>query len=51
MKDLSRNEIEMVSGGNPFALIGIALGMIYAADKLGDFIAGVLDGAGGLPPK
>ncbi len=44
MKDLTSVEIDMVSGGNPLALIGLAVGIIYSADKLQEFTTGFIAG-------
>ncbi len=44
MKELTFVEADMVSGGNPLALIGLAVGIIYSADKLQDFAAGFIAG-------
>jgi hypothetical protein len=44
MKDLTSVEVNMVSGGNPLALIGLAVGIIYSGDKLQEFAAGFIAG-------
>jgi hypothetical protein len=48
MRNLSINEIEEVSGGNPIALVALALAVIVNSDKLSEFANGFFDGLGGL---
>lgn len=48
MRNLSIIEIEEVSGGNPIALLGLAVSLIVTSDKLSEFFNGFFDGLGGL---
>jgi len=51
MKELTANEINEVAGGNPIALAALLFAIVINADKLSEFVEGVIDGYNKVPPK